>query len=35
VPGPAVITEMDSTTLVHVGHTATVDPFGNLLINPA
>jgi N-methylhydantoinase A len=35
VPGPAVITEMDSTTLVHTGHAATVDPFGNLLINPA
>ena len=35
VQGPAVITEMDSTTLVHTGHAATVDPFGNLLINPA
>ena len=35
VPGPAVITEMDSTTLVHNGHTALVDDFGNLLINPA
>ena len=35
VPGPAVITEMDSTTLVHTGHAATVDAFGNLLINPA
>lgn len=35
IPGPAVITEMDSTTLVHSGHTALVDPFGNLLINPA
>jgi len=35
VAGPAVITEMDSTTLVHIGHTATVDAFGNLLINPA
>jgi N-methylhydantoinase A len=35
VPGPAVITEMDSTTLVHIGHSALVDPFGNLLINPA
>ncbi|WP_310476079.1 hydantoinase/oxoprolinase family protein, partial [Sandarakinorhabdus sp.] len=34
VPGPAVITEMDSTTLVHNGHIATVDDFGNLLINP-
>jgi N-methylhydantoinase A len=35
VQGPAVVTEMDSTTLIHTGHTATVDPFGNLLINPA
>jgi N-methylhydantoinase A len=35
VPGPAVITEMDSTTLVHTNHAAVVDPFGNLLINPA
>ncbi len=35
VPGPAIVTEMDSTTLVHIGHTALVDDFGNLLINPA
>nr|WP_310524486.1 hydantoinase/oxoprolinase family protein [Polymorphobacter sp.] len=35
VPGPAVVTEMDSTTLIHNGHTALVDAFGNLLINPA
>ncbi len=35
VEGPAVITEMDSTTLVLNGHTALVDDFGNLLINPA
>jgi N-methylhydantoinase A len=34
VPGPAIIIEMDSTTLVHSAHAATVDPFGNLLINP-
>jgi N-methylhydantoinase A len=34
VKGPAVITEMDSTTLVHTGHLATVDDFGNILINP-
>ena len=34
VKGPAVITEMDSTTLVHTGHIATVDDFGNILINP-
>ncbi len=35
VSGPAIVTEMDSTTLVHLGHTALVDDFGNLLINPA
>ena len=35
VAGPAVVTEMDSTTLVHIRHTALVDDFGNLLINPA
>jgi N-methylhydantoinase A len=34
VDGPAVITEMDSTTLVLPGHAATVDPVGNLLIRP-
>ncbi len=35
VPGPAIVTEMDSTTLIHTGHNALVDAFGNLLINPA
>ena len=35
VAGPAVITEMDSTTLVLSGHIATVDDFGNILITPA
>ena len=35
VPGPAVIGEMDSTTLVLPGHQAVVDPLGNLLITPA
>ncbi|MEL6870983.1 MAG: hydantoinase/oxoprolinase family protein, partial [Pseudomonadota bacterium] len=34
VPGPAIVQEMDSTTLVLPGHTATVDTVGNLLINP-
>jgi N-methylhydantoinase A len=34
VKGPAVITEMDSTTLVHNGHIATVDDVGNLAITP-
>ncbi|MGH9065417.1 MAG: hydantoinase/oxoprolinase family protein [Acidimicrobiales bacterium] len=35
VPGPAVITEMDATTLVLPGHAATVDAVGNLLIRPS
>ena len=34
VDGPAIIQEMDSTTLVLPGHSATVDKVGNLLINP-
>ncbi|MET4059521.1 N-methylhydantoinase A [Arthrobacter sp. UYP6] len=34
VAGPAVITEMDSTTMVLPGHTATVHPQGSLLIRP-
>ncbi len=34
VPGPAIISEMDSTTLILPGHAATVDKVGNLLINP-
>ena len=35
VAGPAVITEMDSTTLVLPGHHATVDAVGTLLIRPS
>lgn len=34
VNGPAVITEMDSTTLVLPGHQAAVHPSGSLLITP-
>lgn len=34
VEGPAIIVEMDSTTLLLPGHAATVDTVGNLLINP-
>src|SRR3954466_5683165 len=34
VPGPAIVTEMDSTTLVLPGHAATVHASGSLLINP-
>jgi N-methylhydantoinase A len=35
VPGPAIIGEMDSTTVVLPGFAAAVDAVGNLLINPA
>jgi len=34
VPGPAVITEMDSTTLVLPGYAGTVDAVGSILIRP-
>jgi N-methylhydantoinase A len=34
IPGPAVITEFDSTTVVLAGFTAEVDRFQNILINP-
>ncbi|GAA5135189.1 hydantoinase/oxoprolinase family protein [Pseudonocardia adelaidensis] len=34
VAGPAIVTEMDSTTLVLPGHAATVHPSGSLLIRP-
>ena len=34
ITGPAIITEMDSTTLVLPGHSATVHPSGSLLIRP-
>jgi len=30
--GPAILEQPDSTTLVYPGHLASVDPFGNLLI---
>ena len=35
VPGPAVVTQRDSTTVVHPGHEGEVDPHLNLLIRPA
>jgi N-methylhydantoinase A len=34
VPGPAIVSEMDSTTVVLPGFDARVDGIGNLLINP-
>ncbi len=34
IPGPAVVTEMDSTTLILPGHSGTVDAVGTILIRP-
>ncbi|MGA0002251.1 MAG: hypothetical protein ACO3IZ_11470, partial [Steroidobacteraceae bacterium] len=34
VKGPAIVMEMDSTTVVLPKHTALVDKLGNLLIYP-
>lgn len=34
IPGPAIITEMDSTTLIESDCIATIDKVGNILINP-
>ena len=35
IPGPAIVTEMDSTTLIETGCVATVDAVGNILIHLA
>ena len=35
IAGPAMVTEMDSTTLILPGHVGEVDALGNILINPA
>ncbi len=32
IKGPAVVEEMDSTTVIHPGYTATVDKFGNMFL---
>ncbi|WP_405233333.1 hydantoinase/oxoprolinase family protein [Lentisalinibacter salinarum] len=34
IPGPAIVLEMDSTTLILPEHTGKVDEFGNILIRP-
>lgn len=34
IPGPCIVSEMDSTTVILPGYAATVDKVGNLLINP-
>ena len=35
IVGPAMVTEMDSATLILPGHVGEVDALGNILINPA
>ena len=35
ITGPAIVVEMDATTLILPGHAATIDKVGNILINPA
>ena len=35
IQGPAIVVEMDSTTLIETGCVAIVDAVGNILINPA
>jgi N-methylhydantoinase A len=35
IPGPAIVIEMDSTTLIESDCAATVDAVGNILIRPA
>ena len=34
IKGPAIVVEMDSTTLIETRHLGTVDPFGNIMITP-
>jgi N-methylhydantoinase A len=34
IQGPAIVVEMDSTTLIETRHIGTVDPHGNILITP-
>jgi len=34
IPGPAIVVEMDSTTLILAGHMGEVDEYGNILITP-
>lgn len=35
VDGPAIVLEMDSTTVILAGHTGNIDEFGNILIAPS
>ena len=35
IAGPAIVVEMNATTLIETGCAALVNAFGNILINPA
>jgi N-methylhydantoinase A len=35
IDGPAIVLEMDSTTVILSGHAGNVDKFGNILIAPS
>ena len=35
IPGPAVVVEMDATTLIETNHIGTVDRYGNILTTPS
>ena len=35
VPGPAIVDQLDSTTLIGPGRSAAVDPHGNLVVTEA
>jgi N-methylhydantoinase A len=32
LPGPAVVEEFDSTSIIHPGYAAEVDGYGNLIV---
>ncbi len=34
IPGPAIVTQTDSTTVIHPGHQGEVDEYSNILIQP-
>ena len=33
IPGPAIVEQLDTTTVIYPGQTAVVDPYGNLLLH--
>jgi N-methylhydantoinase A len=35
VPGPAIVTQDDTTTVIEPGYAGTVDRFGNIMIEEA